>query len=270
MQYDSSLLYLIRSLVQHRGLIWQLTCREIASRYRGTVLGWLWPVLTPLCMLAVYTFVFSVVFQAKWGTSDSLSGFSQFLFCGLIIYTFFAECIGRSVTLFTAHPNYITKIVFPLEILPVVTLASAFFTLSINTLVLGLFILATNLALPWTMVYFPFVLIPLGILTTACALALASLGVYLRDLEHLIAILLTMLMFLSPIFYPLEAVPPAFRSLLAFNPIAPIINAARSTLLLGHSPSWLSLAGYTLIALVVLKFCWVFYLRAKQGFADLI
>lgn len=267
---NASLWHFVRSIATHRQLIWQLARREIFARYRGTLLGMVWPILTPLCMLAVYTFVFSIVFKAKWGSSDSPVDFSQFLFCGLIVYAFFAECVGRSATLFVAHPNYITKIVFPLEILPVVAVCSGLFNLLVSTLVLGLFILATKLTLPPTFLFFPLVLAPLCLFVIACALCLASLGVYIRDLEHIVSILLTVLMFLSPIFYPLEAVPAAFRDLLVINPIAPIINATRTVLLLGHQPDWLTLGCYSLVALIAVQISWWLYLRARQGFADLI
>ena len=258
------------SLYRHRMLLAQLTRREIAARYKGTMLGMVWPVLVPVFMLCVYTFVFSVIFRARWGEADSPVEFAPYLFCGLIVYAFFAECAGRAPSLFVSQPNYITKIIFPLEILPAVALGSALFNAALSACVLILFLAVSHLALPLTVLLLPVVLAPLCLLTCACALGLATLGVYVRDMDQLMSILLTVLMFLSPIFYPLSAVPEEFRKFLLINPLAPVIAAVRDVLGLGNMPDWSGLAVYTLAALAALEAAWWFYAKARKGFADVV
>lgn len=262
--------YFFTSLYRHRALLAQLTRREIAARYRGTMLGMVWPVLVPVFMLCVYTFVFSVIFKARWGNSDSPVEFAPYLFCGLIVYNFFAECAGRAPSLFVSQPNYITKIVFPLEILPAVALGSALFNAALSAGVLLLFLFGTHLTLPVTALLLPVVLAPLCLLTCACTLGLATLGVYVRDMAQIMSILLTVLMFLSPIFYPLSAVPAEFRTFLLLNPLAPVIAASRDVLVLGVMPDWLALGAYSLVALAAMEGAWWFYAKARKGFADVV
>lgn len=262
--------HLFVSLYRHRSLLAQLTRREITARYRGTVLGMVWAVLVPVFMLCVYTFVFSVIFKARWGGADSATAFAPYLFCGLIVYSLFAECAGRAPALFVSQPNYITKIIFPLEILPAVVLGSALFNAGLSTCVLLFFLIVTHWALPVTVLLLPVVLAPLCVFACACTLALAVLGVYMRDMEQFISILLTVLMFLSPIFYPLSAVPEKFRVFLAFNPIAPVIAAGRDVVILGVMPDWGGLIVYALISLIALEGAWWFYSKARKGFADVV
>jgi len=260
----------LTTALQQKELIWQLLKREVHMRYKGTLLGMIWAMMTPLIMLVVYTFVFSVVFQARWGMTNVPGEFAQFLFCGLIVYTLFSECVGRAARLFVSHPNYVKKIVFPLELLAVVVLGSGFFNAVVSFLILLLFILVTHLALPLTAMLLPVVLAPLCVFILACVLAVGTLGVYVRDIGNVVSILLSMLMFLSPIFYPAEAVPEAFRFWLLLNPLAPIIDACRAVLLAGRAPDWTVLGIYMLAAMFLLHCaCW-FYGKARKGFADVI
>lgn len=260
----------LTTALQQKELIWQLLKREVHMRYKGTIFGLLWAILLPLIMLAVYTFAFSVVFQARWGTTNVPGEFAQFLFCGLIVYNLFSECVGRAAHLFVSQPNYVKKVVFPLELLTVVVLGGSIFNAVISFLVLLVFILVTHGSLPATAMLLPVVLIPLCAFILACALTIATLGVYVRDIGNVVTILLSMLMFLSPIFYPIHAVPEAFRVWLLFNPLSPVIEACRSVLLLGQAPNWSVLGAYMVAALILLHCaCW-FYGKARKGFADVL
>jgi len=181
-----------RNLWQHRQLLWRLSVREVTGRYKGSVLGLVWSALTPLLMLAVYTFVFSVIFRARWGTAqpDSRLTFALTLFCGLIIFNLFSECLNRAPGLVIQNSNYVKRVVFPLEILPLSVLGGALFFAGVSMLILliavGVGMQTVSLSLP----LFPLVLLPLFLLTAGLSWFVASLGVYLRDIGQLIGVVL--------------------------------------------------------------------------------
>ena len=208
------------SLWRNRSLAAALVKREIIGRYRGSVLGILWSFFNPIFMLIVYTFVFSVVFKARWNTgSDSKTEFALVLFAGLIVFNLFAECFNRAPSLILSNVNYVKKVVFPLEILPWVALGSALFHTFIS---LGVWLIAYLIlfGMPHpTVLFLPLVILPLLLLIMGLTWGLASLGVYLRDVSQLIGLFTTVLMFLSPIFYPASALPEQYRHLLLFNPL---------------------------------------------------
>lgn len=203
------------SLWRNRYLVRALIKREVVGRYRGSFLGILWSLFNPLFMLAVYTFVFSVVFKARWNVaSDSKAQFALVLFAGLLVFNLFAECISRAPGLIFANVNYVKKVVLPLEILPWVTLESAPFHGSVS---LGVWLVAYLLlfGLPHlTVVYSPLIIVPLVLFIMGLSWALASLGVYLRDVAQVTGIVTTVLMFLSPIFYPVTALAEGYLSLI--------------------------------------------------------
>ena len=262
---------MVRALLRHRGLLAALVRREVLGRYRGSVLGLAWSFLHPLAMLLVYTFVFSVVFQARWpGGGGSNVEFALVLFTGLMVYSLFAECVGRAPGLVLANTNYVTKVVFPLEILPVVTLLSACFHLAVAVLIWLAFHLVVSGLPPATALLLPLALAPLALLTLGISWFLASLGVYLRDVSQVVGVLVTMLMFLTPIFYSTAAVPEQFRVVMLANPLTAIIEQARGLLLWGHGMDWagwgLQMAASALVAW--LGFLW--FQRTRKGFADVL
>lgn len=262
---------LFDSLWRHRQLVLAMTKREILGRYRGSVLGLFWTLLNPLIMLTVYTFVFSVVFNARWGgASGSRLEFALVLFAGLMIFNLFAECVARAPTLILTHVNYVKKVVFPLEVLPFVNLGVALFHMFVS---LAVWVLFYGIFLGWppvTVIVFPFVLLPLLFLILGFSWFLASIGVYLRDMAQIVSVAITMLMFLSPIFYPLSALPESYQPLLLLNPLTPVIEMARDTLIWGKIPDlWLMVAYYTGSLLV----CWlgfVWFQKTRKGFADVL
>ena len=227
------------SFWQNRGLIFSLVRRDVVGRYRGSVLGILWSFFNPVFMLAVYTFVFSVVFQARWDTgSGSRSEFALVLFAGLMLFNLFSECIARAPSLILQNSSYVKKVVFPLEILPMVSLGSALFHFAISLGVWFIFY-AFIFGMPHlTALIFPIVLAPFILLIMGFSWFLASLGVYLRDVTQIIGIITTALMFLTPIFYPLSAIPEAYRIFVYLNPLTFIVEQGRDLLFFGHAPSW--------------------------------
>lgn len=262
---------LIRSLWQHRELIKQMTRREVVGRYRGSIMGLAWSFFNPVMMLAVYTFVFSVAFNARWGTgNESKTEFSLILFAGLIVYTLFAECINRAPSLILSNVNYVKKVVFPLEILPWVSLGSALFHMAISLFVWFIFYFAMHLSLNWTFLFFPLVLLPLVMFIMGISWFLASLAVFLRDIAQVVGVLTTMLMFLSGVFFQVSSLPEKFRPFLYANPLAFIIEQARDVLIWGKQPDWVWLSVITLCAMLfaIMGFAW--FQKTRKGFADVI
>jgi lipopolysaccharide transport system permease protein len=262
---------MVASLWRNRTLVKALVKRDVVGRYRGSFLGILWSFFNPVFMLAVYTFVFSIVFNARWTTtSDSKTEFALVLFTGLIVFNLFAECVNKAPGLILANVNYVKKIVFPLEILPWVALGSAMFHAAIS---LGVWLLAYVVifgAPHASALLLPLVLLPIVLLTVGATWALAALGVYLRDVSQFIGIATTVLMFLSPIFYPASALPPEFRPLLMINPLAPAVEQARDVLIWGRIPDMQVLFAYLLVSLVIAWVGFAWFQKTRKGFADVL
>jgi len=259
------------SLGRHRTLLWQLTLREVAGRYRGSLVGLLWSFFNPLLMLLVYTFVFSVVFRARWpGAEESRLDFAILAFCGMIVHGLFAECVNRAPTLVLGNPNLVKKVVFPLEILPWSVLGSALFHAAVSLLVLLGFIVLARHALPWTVVLFPLVLAPYVLFIAGVSWWLASIGVYVRDVAHTTALATMVLLFLSPVFYPVSALPEGYRLLFHLNPLTFVIEQAREVLIFGRAPHWAGLAAYTVFGLAAAWAGLHWFQRTRKGFADVL
>jgi lipopolysaccharide transport system permease protein len=263
---------MIASLLRNRGLIQASIKREVLGKYRGSVMGLFWAFFNPLIVLTVYTFVFSVIFPSRWGGSANVSktGFALVLFAGMIVFNIFAECINRAPSIIIANKTYVTKIIFPLEILPVVNLGAALFQASMSLIVwLTAHVIFLGFP-PVTLVYFPVVLLPFCLFLLGITWAVSSLGVYIRDIGQIIGILTTILMFLSPIFYPVSAVPDAYRIFVYLNPLTPVIEQARDALFWGKTPDWSVYSvniGATFIV-AWLGFAW--FQKTRKGFADVI
>lgn len=258
------------SLWEHRALIAQMTRRDVIGRYRGSAMGILWSLFHPILMLAVYTFVFSVVFRFRWGGVESTTGFAIMVFVGMIVHGFFAECVTKAPAVILNNPNFVKKVIFPLEVFPWTILGAALFHAGISTAVLLAFSLLVYGTLPWTVVLFPLVLAPLALTTVGLCWFLASLGVYLRDISQVIGILTTILLFMSPVFFPATAVPAEFHFLFQINPLTAPIEDARGVLVLGRLPDWAPLSFRLGAGMVV---CWAglwWFQKTRRGFADVI
>ena len=265
------LLFLI-ALWKHRELWWRLTEREVLGRYRGSALGIGWSLITPLAMLAVYTFVFSQVFKARWGGLEQAGplGFAINLFAGLIVFNFFSECAIKATSLVVSNPNYVKKVIFPLDILAPVSIGSAGFHAISSLAILAIFEFIAFRGIPTSVIWLPLVWIPLVLACLALSWLLASLGVFLRDIGQLISVFVNMLMFLSPIFFPLSALPTAWQPWLGLNPLAAVIEQTRNVLIEGEAPS----IHYLLIGcgsgILICEFAHRFFERSKKAFADVL
>ncbi|MGQ5711025.1 ABC transporter permease [Desulforudis sp. DRI-14] len=260
------------SLWRNRRLIWQMTRREVVGRYRGSVMGLAWSFFNPVLMLFVYTFVFSVVFKARWGVGgeESKADFALILFVGMIVHGLFAECINRAPGLIISNVNYVKKVVFPLEILPWVAMGSALFYSLVSVIVLLLAQLIVNQSLPWTSLLFPLVLLPLVFAGMGFAWFLAALGVFVRDIGQITGIFTTVLLFLSPVFYPMSALPKEYQGLLQLNPLTLIIEESRKVLIFGSPPDWPSLGIALLAGLAVAAAGFWWFQKTRKGFADVL
>lgn len=262
---------MLGSAWRNRDLIIQMAKREVVGRYRGSVLGIVWSFFNPILMLAVYTFVFSVVFKARWhSTSDSKTDFAIVLFAGMIVFGIFSECMTRAPNLVLANPNYVKKVVFPLEILPWVTLGAALFHATVSLGVLLVFVLIVNHVLAWSVILMPIVLLPLFLMALGLGWFLGSLGVYLRDVGQSVGIFTTVLMFLSPVFYPVANLPEVYQRLVMLNPLAIILEQSRGVLLWSKMPD---LAVFGLLLIVSTIFAWLgfaWFQMTRKGFADVL
>jgi lipopolysaccharide transport system permease protein len=266
----TSLAALAKSLWRNRQLIMQMTKREVVGRYKGSVMGLAWSFFNPVFMLVVYTFVFSVIFKSRWGGDESRTLFAVVLFVGMIVLSLFSEVLNRAPSLILSNVNYVKKVVFPLEILPVIAMGAALFHSLISLSVLLAAFVFFNGYLHWTVIFAPLIFLPLVIVTLGLAWALAALGVFLRDVGQTIGIITTVLMFLSPIFYPVTAVPEKFRPFIMANPLTFIIEQAREVLIWGHTPDWIGLGIYTAAAIVVAWAGYAFFQKTRKGFADVL
>ena len=271
-QQSHSLIRLMRTLWTHRILIGNLTKRDIQGRYKGSAFGSIWSILNPLLMLTVFTFVFGEIFQSKWSGTKDGGGitYAAALFTGLLLFNLFSECIGKAPTLIVSNPNYVKKVVFPIEILPVITTISALFHLATSYVVLIALIAFSEWGLHPGSIQAIIILIPLAILITGMSWLLAALGAYLRDIGQIIAPILTGTMFLSPIFYQLSNIDQKFHWLFRMNPISYPIEQMRNTILYNKPVDWAGYIGYFIIAVLSAKIGYYVFQKTRHGFADVL
>ncbi len=253
------------------GLIYQLSRREVSGRYKGSMLGIFWSFVNPLLMLSVYTLFFSVILKVRWGTQpQSKSEFAVLLFVGLIMHGFIAECINRAPGLITGNVNYVKKVVFPVAILPVVAAGSALFhwAISLSVLLLALIVLGHDVppAFPLIVV----VMVPLVLYALGISWMLASLGVYLRDVSQVVGVFTQVLLFISPVFFPITNIPEEYRPLFLANPLTTIIEQAREVVIFGNPPDLQAIGLQMLIGATVCLLGYLFFRRTRRGFADVL
>lgn len=267
-----NVLQLPRAAFRNRSLLYQMTRRNVEARYRGSLLGLVWSFVHPLMMLSVYTFVFSVVFKARWGVQvgGGRGGFAVIMFCGMAFFNLFSEAVNMSCGSIVGNQNLVKKVIFPLEILPLSAVLSTFI-LGLAWIILlffgAWFILG---GVHWTMLLLPVVMLPHVVFTLGVSYFAASLGVYVRDTAYVIGVVLQVLFFATPIFYPIAAVPERFRVWLELNPLTVFIEQARSVFLYGKMPDWAFLGVATLVSCAVLQLGFFFFIKTKKGFADVL
>jgi len=263
---------MLASVWRNRALILALTKREVAGRYRGSFMGVAWSLFTPILLLVIYTFIFSVVFNTRWGveTGGGKTEFALILFVGLIVHGLFAECIIRAPNLIIGNVNYIKKVVFPLEILPWVAFGAALFHTCISLLVLVVARVVLHQELPWTAVLFPIVMVPLVLGSLGVSWFLSALGVYIRDIGQVVTMISTVLLFMSPVFYPASALPEQYQIVLHLNPLAYIIEESRNTLMFGNIPDFKHWLVLTVISAFMAWLGFLWFQKTRKGFADVV
>jgi lipopolysaccharide transport system permease protein len=263
---------MINGLWKHRDLIRQFTIREINGRYKSSYLGLIWTFLNPLLMLGILTFVFSVVLKAKWGVDrlESEAEFALTLFCGMIGFNLFSECLNRAPGLIVNSPNFVKKVVFPLEIMPVYILLSSLIHCLISMGILILGILAFSKSISWTILYLPLVLFPLLFYSLGLSWFFASMGVFIRDINNVVGFMTTALFFMTPIFYPITALPESFQIAVRLNPLTMIVEDLRRIMVWGRNPDWAWYSLLVFLSVAILLFGYAWFMKSKRTFADVL
>ncbi len=257
-------------LPQKFDLVLSLTKRELAARYKGSVLGILWALLTPVVMIAIFTFIFAGIFRARFGPNGSAWDYALYLFCGLLPWTAFQESLQQSSNTVVAHANLVKRVVFPLETLPVAQVLSSIVNQMFGTLALLVAALIIQRELHTTILWLPVLLLPQILLMLGGAWLIASLGVFLRDIVQGITLVLMAWMYLTPIIYPESIVPERFRMYVNLNPFTPLVRSYRRALLEGAQPDWNGLLYFTVFALALFFFGYWWFARTRKNFADVI
>lgn len=264
-------LAVVYSLTKNWSLIAQFVKREVAGRYKGSFLGVFWSFVTPLLMLSIYTFVFGFVFKSRWRaeSTDHLE-FAVVMFVGIITHNAIAECLTRAPMLVVGNPNYVKKVVFPLETLPWIAIGTALFHMLVASVILLVAIVVWRGYIPWTVVFVPVILLPFVVLIAGLVWFLASFGVFMRDLGQVMGIASSLLMFMAPVFYPLSAVPPSLRGVIMLNPLTFVIDQIRNVAIWGVGVDWLGWLIYAVVAYIVASLGLLWFQKTRKGFADVL
>jgi lipopolysaccharide transport system permease protein len=259
------------SFIRHRSLVWELSKREVLGRYRGASFGLAWSVISPFLMLGVYAFAFGEVMKSRWPhDAGGDHSYAVILFAGLIVHGFFAECITRAPTLIVANPNFVKRVVFPLDVMPWPMVLSALFHALVNTAVLALLMLGVEHRVHATFILLPLVFLPLVLFTLGVSWVLASLGVFFRDISQVMPVVSTALLFLSSAIIPVSILPKGLQTLFYLNPLTFFINEARLVALAGSPPHWSTLALSAVGGLLVAWLGHAWFVATQKGFADVL
>ena len=259
------------SFTQHGSLLVEMVKRDVLGRYRGANFGLLWALLSPFLMLVVYSMAFGFVFKSKWPhVVPGHASFALILYIGLIVHGFFAECIIRAPQIVSGNPNFVKRLIFPLEVLPWTIVLSALFHALINLFVFVVLYAVLVGVPPWTVLLFPLVLLPLVILAIGISWILASLGVYIRDISQVTSVITTAMLFLSSAIVPVDAIPESYRIVFKANPLTFIIDQAREVTLWGEPPNWAGLLTYVVVATFVMYAGYMWFRATRAGFADVL
>lgn len=260
----------LKVIGSNAGLIRQLARREILERYKGSVFGLLWSFFNPLLMLLVYLFVFSFVFKMRWQGTSGHAQFGTVMFSGLILHALLAECISRAPGLITGNVQFVKKVVFPLEVFSMVSVFTALFHFAVSLIILIIAHWLASHQLHWTILFAPIVILPLALVGLGLSYLISSTTVFIRDLSQIIGVLVTVLLFLSPIFYPLESVPEQVRPLMYLNPLTIPILEFRNLVIWGRFPNFVNMGLYTVVSLIIFYAGWWWFQRTKRVFADVL
>lgn len=262
---------LFKSLFEQYFILQQLAKAEILTRYRGSILGVAWSILNPLFMLVVYSIVFQFLLKVRWAVETSEeTPYALALFAGILIHSFFSDILVQATSSVSKHANFVKKIVFPLEVLPVVTVISSVFNLALSLFVFFLAILFFGVSIHLSLLLIPILLLPFIIFVLAMAYLLAAVGVYIKDISQVAGMLSTMFLFLSPVLYPLSVLPEGLRSIAMLNPLSFMIEQLRLLSLNGGMIDWHGYIIYCFVALGFLSIAYAVFQKTRKGFADVI
>jgi len=257
-------------LGEHRGLVRSMVRRDLSSRYKGSIIGPAWAIITPAVMIVIFTVIFSGIFHARFGAQGGHLSFAVYLFCGLLPWSAFSEGVHRSTTSLTDNVNLVKRVVFPTEALPVNLALSGIAQQMIGTVVLLAGALILEHTIRPTALLLPLLLVPQFLVTAGLGWLMASLGVFIRDMPQISQLTLTTCMYLTPIFYPESIIPPKYQWMVNLNPMAPLIRSYRRILLEGRAPDWRGLCVTMAFALVCFVFGYWWFQRTKKAFADIL
>lgn len=262
--------HMLTLLWRYRDLIVQMIQREIQNKYRGSFAGILWLVLTPLCMLTLYSIVFGIFMNIQFPGITNRLMYSLVIYIGLIILNFFSECIVRSSIILQSNPSFVKKIVFPVEIYPWVIIGAASFHLLINVGILLIFCILIMGKIQVTLAFLPFLFIPLILITLGFSWFLCSIGAYIKDTAHILPFMIQIIMYLSPVFYSIQTVPHLFQTILLCNPLTFLIEQARGLVIFGSAPNWEGLALHCCVSFMVAWLGYIWFQNTKEGFAEVL
>lgn len=263
------MLLIIKSLLRHGSIIKSYVRRDFTGRYKGSILGSFWTVINPLVILGIYTFVFSGILKIRFGNEGGLLNFAIYTFCGMIAWTAFSDAVSRSATIISENANLVKKVIFPLETLPVYVALSGLFTQIIGSIILVIVVLITKLQLHWTLIFLPLLMSLQLLLTIGLSWFIASLGVFIKDISHIIGLVLLAWMFLTPIMYPESMVPEKFKFIL-LNPLATLVSSYRLIIIEGQLPDFVRLIVLSFFIIAIFCAGYGFFGKAKTAFSDVV
>lgn len=253
-------------------LLWSLAARDVNKRYKESIIGAAWGFIVPLIMLAIYTVIFSTIFNAKWGGTaiHNKADYAVLLFIGLIVFNIFAESIARAPTAILGNPNFVKKVVFPLEVLPPVVVLSSLYSAVVAMAAFLVFLFFSSFGLHWQIIALPIILLPFLALTLGVTYLFASLGVFLRDVDQFAALLARVLQYLTPVLYPSVIFPDNIGRWMRVSPLAIFVEQARALVVFGEWPDWIQYGWATACSFAMLAFGWWWFQRTRKAFADVI
>lgn len=255
---------------QKANLILSFAKRELSGRYKGSALGIAWAVLTPVVMIAIFTFIFAGIFGARFAADHSHWDYALYLFCGLLPWSMFQESVQQSANTIVVNSNLVKRVVFPLEALPAAQVFAALGNQLFATIALLIATIIVRHHLQLTAFWLPVLLIPQLLFALGSAWLMASLGVFLRDIAQGLTLLLMAWMYLTPIIYPESIVPDRFRPLIDSNPFTALVRNYRRIFLDGLNPDWQGLAYFTAFAVIIFLFGYWWFARTRKSFADVV
>ena len=262
--------YPFQTLWRNRALIRVMVRRDVLGRYRGSFGGAFWTVMNPLLLMLTYFYVFGVILRSRFPGDPSRSGFALYFLAGMLPWLPFSEAVGRSASVMLEHRNFVKKVVFAVETLPANLVASGMVGGSFAILLFSFVVLFVRHALPLSVLWLPVLVVPQLLFTLGLAWFLAALGVFVRDLGQILAFLLTIWFFATPICYPEESMPPALAPLLSKNPMYVLVRGYRAIFLQGHAPAFGPLWKFWLLSLVVVVLGHAWFYKLRRSFADLL